>query len=197
MNQKNKPIKQPAIATVSEEPEAALEKSIDATLEGIPAKKAEKKKTEYYGDRPENIRKPLSEMTSAEKRDYYLWKAGEYKTDAPSQAPVQYEEIDVRNIGAFVLPMIAARMPIKKPVSDDELDGFAKTFTPLANKYNLGMRYKEEFAAALFALVFIVGRVNLNPKNKKENPDANASDAGHRNARTGKDDARTASVIAI
>lgn len=144
------------------EPEEALEKASEAVIGELPEKKKRRRGETLWADRPEHLRKPLSDMSPAEKRDYYLWKAGEYKTEA--ETPV-YEEYDLYLVAQIVLPIIADRMPVKKEVSESEMRSCAKAFTPLANKYaSRQFKYKEEIAGLIFVITFCMPRLHFRPE---------------------------------
>ena len=139
------------------DPEEALETAKDAVISDLPERKRKKYERANWGDRPEHLRKTLSSMTPEEKKQYYQWKAGE--TVSKEEIPQAYDESEVYGLGAFILPMLCSRLPNPLPPTEQELQGFARVVTPLANKYLGQMQYKEEINAGLFALAFMLPRL--------------------------------------
>lgn len=141
------------------EPSEALEAATDAVISELPERKRKKYERQNWGDRPEHLRKPIGQMSSDEKAEYYRWKAGDLKANKMSGENVKaYEETEIYALGCVILPMLCARMPNPIPPTGDELNGFARVVTPLANKYVSTFQYKEELNAGLFALAFILPR---------------------------------------
>ena len=151
----------PEVESTSVDEAEALEKATDSVIAELPDRKRKKYERANWGDRPENLRKPLSQMSADEKAEYYRWKAGDIKQI--EEKPVAYDEGEVYALGCFILPMLCARMPNPQPPTSDELQGFSRVMTPLANKYFSQMQYKEEINAGLFALAFIIPRLQGQP----------------------------------
>ena len=139
------------------DPQEALEKATDSVVSDLPERKRKKYERKNWGDRPEHLRKPLGEMSQEEKAEYYKWKAGEQIENKEESKPA-YQEDEIYALGCVILPMLCARMPNPLPPSNEELTGFARVITPLANKYMTAFQYKEEMNAGLFALAFILPR---------------------------------------
>lgn len=160
-NDEPKPISPNPEITI--ETDELVDQAVADVTGGLTEKKRKKHSEKYWGDRPEHLRKGLSEMNVDEKRQFYLWKAGdlpEVKTDAEPK-PV-YEVWEVSALGAVILPMLAERMPVKKEVTREEAESFGKAFTPLVNKYVTTFSYKEEVAAIIFACAFAIPRLQYN-----------------------------------
>lgn len=139
--------------------EEALERATDAVLTNAGERVRRKNVGKYWGDRPEHLRKPISEMTPSEKAEYYRWKAAKEVGDEPAE-PV-YTESDLYAVGLFLLPLLNRRLPNPVDVTEEEYRGFAKAFTPLANKYVGRVAYKEEIAGLLFVAGFVIPRLKL------------------------------------
>lgn len=136
----------------------ALEKATDSVVSDLPERKRKKYERINWGDRPEHLRKSLGEMSKEEKAEYYRWKAGEEIGEVEKQKPA-FDESEIYVLGTVFLPMLCARMPNPLPPTSDELTGFAKVMTPLANKYASTFQYKEELNGALFAIGFLLPRI--------------------------------------
>ncbi len=136
----------------------ALEKATDSVIESLPQGKRKKYERKNWGDRPEHLRKPLGEMTKEEKAEYYKWKAGEVSLESQEYQKPAYDESEIYALGCVILPLLCARMPNPLPPTEQELQGFGRVMTPLANKYVSAFVYKEEVNAALFAFAFIIPR---------------------------------------
>jgi hypothetical protein len=137
--------------------EDALDKATESVISDLPEKKRKAYERKNWGDRPEHLRKSISQMSIEEKKEFRLWQAGELKTEEIQDKPV-YEENEIYAVGYVILPMLASRLPNPVPPSEIELRGFAKAFTPLVNKYVTAFAYKEEVNAAIFALAFFIPR---------------------------------------
>ncbi|HLF51515.1 hypothetical protein [Flavobacterium sp.] len=142
-------------------PEDILEKAENAVLSDLPDKKRKKYQRDY-GDRPENLRKPVSQMSSKEKVELKKWEISQLTGESEEKKDAVYTEEDLFNMGSIILPFFAARMPVYKQVSEDEFQKFGKIFTPLANKYASPYgQWKDEFNGLLFVFSFVMSRVNF------------------------------------
>lgn len=154
-----------------EEGDAVLDKARSEVLNTLSEKKKREQKEKLWRDRPKHLRKALGDMSPKEKNEYYLWKAREFESkSAPAPAALEpekeeepeitlYNENEVKRVGKMFLRFIARRLPVKKDVSQEEIDTFGECFTPLANKYMGRMGYKNEVAAGVFVLSFVFDRV--------------------------------------
>jgi hypothetical protein len=60
----------------------------------------------------------------------------------------------------MLLNFVNDRLPKPKPVTDVEVEKFAKIHTPLANKYfAVGGEWKNEINAGIFWVFFFMGRI--------------------------------------
>ena len=140
--------------------ESTLDAAKQAVIEDLPAFKQRQKRTHLWRNRPEHLRKSIQSMSEEERREYYLWKAGEI-----SSSPQAFSEQEMAGLGAFLLPLLNNRMPNPQPISDMEYSGFVKSCTPLVNKYFTNIKYKEEMNALLFGMFFILPRCVKHERN--------------------------------
>lgn len=165
LTKKNDELKSVDLQTesVNIEPDLAIDQAVTEVTSTLTDKKRKKHSEKYWGDRPEQLRKGLSEMNAEEKRQFYLWKAGDLPVENKEEKPaLAYEVWEVSALGMVLLPMLSDRMPVKKEVTKDEIDAFGKAFTPLVNKYVTAFSYKEEVAAIIFACAFAIPRLQFN-----------------------------------
>lgn len=144
--------------------EQLLEKAEHAVISDLPERK-KKKYERDYGNRPDNLKKPLSQMSKDEKIEFKKWELSQLVGEEGEKPEEVYTEEDLHQAGSFILPFIAARLPVYKPVSEDEFSKFAKVHTPLANKYAAPYgKWKHEINGGLFWLFFFIARVNMGVK---------------------------------
>jgi hypothetical protein len=140
--------------------EFLLEKAEHAVISDLPERK-KKKYQRDYGNRPENLRKPASQMTKDEKIQLKKWEISQLLGDDKEKQEPVYTEDDLHQAGTFILPFIAARLPVYRSPTEDEFSKFAKIHTPLANKYAAPYgQWKEEINGALFWLFFFMARIS-------------------------------------
>ncbi len=138
--------------------EYALDKATDTVIQDLPEKKRKAYERKNWGDRPEHLRKSVSQMSVEEKKEFRLWQAGELETKDEIENKPVYEENEVYAVGYMLLPMLASRLPNPIPPTETELRSFAKAMTPLINKYVVAFKYKEEVNAGIFVLAFLIPR---------------------------------------
>lgn len=141
----------------------ALDTAVAAVTGDLPKSQQQTVKEKAWGDRPENLRKSLGEMSDDEKRQYYLYKAREFSGEKPEGEKARtdvYTPVEMEVLGVVVLGFLAERLPVKKPATPQEIKSFGVVFTPLANKYLGATEYKDELAAAVFMVGFFFARRN-------------------------------------
>lgn len=153
----------------NEDDDGVLDKARQEVISSLPDKKKRETKEKLWRERPAHLRKAIGEMTAGEKRDFYLWQADRLspkkEKEAEAPAPVEperelYTPTMVKRTGKMILKFLARRMPVKKEVSQEEIDSFGEIFTPLANKYLGGVGgYQDELAGGMFLLAFFGERI--------------------------------------
>lgn len=147
--------------------EQLLEKAEQAVISDLSDRK-KKKYQRSYDDRPENLRKPITQMNKEEKIEFKKWELAQLVGEEKIIEEI-YTENDLYQAGSFILPFLAARLPVYRPVTDDEFSKFAKVHVPLANKYAAPVgRYKDEINGGLFWLFFFMTRITFEKEKMDE-----------------------------
>jgi hypothetical protein len=148
----------PLEAEFQEDNEQLLEKAAEAVVNDLPERK-KKKYQRSYDDRPENLRKPASQMSKEEKIQFKKWELAQLSGEDEIKEEI-YTEDDLIEVGSMLLNFVNDRLPKPKPVTDIEVEKFAKIHTPLANKYfAVGGEWKNEINAGIFWVFFFIGRI--------------------------------------
>jgi len=138
--------------------EQLLEKAQEAVVADLPERK-KKKYQRGYENRPEHLRKPNSQMSDGEKIELKKWEISQLQGDKEKQEEI-YTEDDLMEVGSMLLNFINDRLPKPKPVTNIEVEKFAKIHTPLANKYMAPVgEWKNEINAGIFWVFFFMGRI--------------------------------------